>query len=478
MLLMKSNRNIHHAVFAMMLVLLLISAYACSSSKADEPHNTFKKKTRVHTDHSNYFNKPIAKAQDVTARCLECHEQAATDFMKTAHWNWLGDEVTIPESTKHKEPMRMGKKNLINNFCIGIDGNWPSCTKCHAGYGWSDETFDFKKQENVDCLVCHERTGEYRKSKSGLPKKGTDLLAAAKSVGFPKRENCGVCHFFGGGGLGVKHGDLDNSLEKASPDTDVHMGRENMLCIDCHKTVNHNITGTAYSVSVDHRNGIGCTDCHTKAPHKDERINSHLGAVACQTCHIPSFANEVPTKMDWDWSLAGDDNRPDNPHEYLKIKGEFIYNQSVHPTYAWFNLKADRYIVGDKIDPQKTTVMNQPLGSIKDKTAKIWPFKVHTGKQPYDSVHNVLIPPVTAGEGGFWWEFDWSKALEMGAKRAGIPFSGKFDFAATTMYWPLSHMVAPKEKALGCTDCHSKTGRMDWKALGYGQDPMMTGGRR
>ena len=30
--------------------------------------------------------------------------------------------------------------------------------KCHAGYGWVDDSFDFSKRENVDCLVCHERT--------------------------------------------------------------------------------------------------------------------------------------------------------------------------------------------------------------------------------------------------------------------------------------------------------------------------------
>ena len=46
------------------------------------------------------------------------------------------------------------------------------------------------------------------------------------------------------------------------------------------------------------------------------------------------------------------------------------------------------------------------------------------------------------------------------------------------MYWPLSHMVAPKEKALRCDDCHGEKRRMDWKALGYEGDPMTAGGRR
>jgi hypothetical protein len=28
------------------------------------------------------------------------------------------------------------------------------------------------------------------------------------------------------------------------------------------------------------------------------------------------------------------------------------------------------------------------------------------------------------------------------------------------MSWPITHMVAPKEKALACVECHSKDGRL------------------
>ena len=80
--------------------------------------------------------------------------------------------------------------------------NWEACTTCHAGYGWKDETFDFEKVENVDCLVCHEQSGGYVKGKKGLPAEGVDLLAVAKSVALPTRDNCGSCHFRGGGGNG------------------------------------------------------------------------------------------------------------------------------------------------------------------------------------------------------------------------------------------------------------------------------------
>jgi octaheme c-type cytochrome (tetrathionate reductase family) len=432
-------------------------------------------RVRDHVDHSAFFAEKFESPQEVTRACLKCHEKAGEEMIHSVHWTWEGEPVDVPG---HADKARLGKKTVMNNFCITIDGNWPSCTVCHAGYGWKDASFDFKKEENVDCLACHEHTGDYRKGKAGIPEPGVDLLASAKSVGTPKRENCGSCHFYGGGGLGVKHGDLDNSLEHASAETDVHMGKLDMLCVDCHKTTAHNIKGVAYSVQVDHDNGIGCVDCHKDTPHKDPRINSHLSAVACQTCHIPTFANRVPTKMDWDWSKAGDGTRPDDVHRYLKIKGEFIYDESVVPQYAWFNLTVDRYLVGDKMDPNETTALNPPRGNIHDRTAKIWPFKVHTAKQPYDKVNNYLLPPNTAGEGGFWTEFDWPKALATGAKTANLDFSGEYGFAATTMYWPLSHMVVPKDRALGCADCHGEHGRLDWNALGYSGDPIQTGGRR
>jgi hypothetical protein len=43
---------------------------------------------------------------------------------------------------------------------------------------------------------------------------------------------------------------------------------------------------------------------------------------------------------------------------------------------------------------------------------------------------------------------------------SGVPYSGKFGFVKTQMDWPITHMVAPKEKALGCVECHAAKGRL------------------
>jgi octaheme c-type cytochrome (tetrathionate reductase family) len=429
---------------------------------------------RAHFDHAPVISGPFEKPQDVTVACLGCHP-SADHVMKSSHWLWLGEEVQIPGRTG---TARIGKKNLLNNFCIATRGNEKGCMKCHAGYGWVDDTFDFSKRENVDCLVCHERSGTYVKGPGGIPTKQSNLLAAARSVGTPTRENCIGCHAYGGGGQAVKHGDIDSSLLHPPADDDVHIGKHGFVCVDCHQAPDHQIRGRAFSVSVEDRNGVACTDCHTRPSHRDERIDVHLAAVACQTCHIPTYARKIPTKAWWDWSKAGDEKRKEDPHGYLKIKGEFRYEQDAVPEYRWFNLSVSRYLLGDKIDPSKITPINFPQGSISDRKARIWPFKIHRGKQPYDAKNNYLFPPITGGKDGYWTDFDWDQAFRLGAKASGIAYSGSYGFATTEMYWPITHMVAAKDRALGCTDCHGEGGRMDWKALGYAGDPIKTGGRQ
>lgn len=44
---------------------------------------------------------------------------------------------------------------------------------------------------------------------------------------------------------------------------------------------------------------------------------------------------------------------------------------------------------------------------------------------------------------------------------AGLPFSGQVGFVTTEMFWPVTHMVAPKEKSVRCTECHSRDGRLE-----------------
>lgn len=430
--------------------------------------------------HAESLKGPFTTGPEVTKACMQCHEEQAKEFASTVHWTW-----SATQNVPGKGHVNIGKKNAINNFCISITSNWPRCTSCHAGYGWKDATFNFSVLENIDCLVCHDNSGAYKKEmkSAGNPAPGVDLVKAAQSAGKPTRENCGTCHFYGGGGDHVKHGDLDSSLVKPKKAYDVHMGvdGQNMECQRCHETKNHDIPGQAMSVSVGHGLRVECGGCHGAEPHPNAKLNKHTATVACQTCHIPTFAKDEPTKMWWDWSKAGDKNRKPKEDEngmedYAAIKGEFRWQKDVVPAYAWYNGMSDRYLWGDKLDPRKILYLTKPLGNIKDKASKIYPFKVMGGKQPYDAVHKYLVMPQTFG--GFWSHMDWQKAITDGMLAMGLPYSGKYGFVETRMYWRINHMVVPKDKALKCTDCHGKKGRLDWKALGYTGDPQKVGGRK
>ncbi len=428
------------------------------------------------TDHTALLKGPYASGSDVTRACLECHSDSARQVMATSHWTWEGEPVQPAWRT---EPVTIGKKTQLNNFCIAATGNEKKCTSCHTGYGWSDASFDFQNPLNVDCLACHAKPDTYAKGDYGFPAAGVDLAAAAQSVRLPRRENCGACHYQGGGGENVKHGDLDPSLNFPTETLDVHMGRLDMRCTDCHTTQDHAIKGRLLgdNLTIPQSQQVQCTDCHAPGLHEDERISAHVPNVVCQSCHVPAVALKNPTKVSWDWSQAGQD-RPDDHYTYLKIKGAFLYEDNVVPTYRWFNGdNSYRYLMGDQIDPSKPTMINEPAGGIQDPKAKIAPFKVHVARQPYDTRFNILLPPRTAGEGGYWTTFDWPSALALGARDNGVKFSGAYGFTETWMFYPATHMVQPAEKALQCEACHGPDGRMDWQALGYPGDPMKWGGR-
>jgi len=430
----------------------------------------YKKKQVKKVDHSKFgvLQQKFETPQEVTMACLTCHNMTAHQVMNSNHWNWEREEYEVGRGVVY-----LGKRNALNNFCIGSHGNECSCAKCHIGYGMDKDGKIFVDSLNIDCMICHDNTETYAKApeKAGAPISTLNFNEIAFSSGKPKRSNCGVCHFFGGGGNNVKHGDLEMSMFEPSRNIDVHMAVEgaNLQCIDCHKTEQHNISGKMYSLSSMNRNRVTCEQCHGTTPHKDEIINEHNLKVACQTCHIPTYAKENATKMYWDWSTAGKlkDGKPYTEedsmgnHSYMSIKGSFKWAKNVKPDYIFFNGTAKHYLKGDKIeDTTKIIVLNQLFGSYDDEDSKIYPTKIHIAKQPYDPINKILIQPKLysdkPGQGAFWTDFDWKKAAEIGMKESNLPFSGEVSFIETKMYWPVNHMVAPKEEAVKCNECHTR----------------------
>ena len=435
---------------------------------------------KMPADHSKFkeLNREFASGQEVTEACIACHTERGKEFMETEHWKWMKSDTT----TSGKE-IEIGKENIPNNFCIGVNSNEKLCSKCHAGYGYGDKHFDFTDQKNIDCLSCHDNTGTYKKSKEGNPAQSVNLTVVAKHVGFPKRENCGNCHYKGGGGNNVKHGDLEVALNNCTRDVDVHMAKSsnNMECTECHKTHNHKISGNVYTLSTSNKSRSSCTQCHTSTPHDSKILNQHFAQVACQTCHIPTYAKVNPTKMDWDWSTAGElrDGEPyheeteidsNNYIEYGSKHGSAKFSRNVTPDYVWFNGNSELHRFEDKIT-ESPLVLNKLIGSYEDNIhpedivhpSKIYPVKIMTGKQIYDYNYKTLIQPHTVGpkgSGAYWADFDWDASARTGMEYLGKPYSGKYAFVSTESYWLLNHMVSPKEKALKCESCHSHQSRL------------------
>lgn len=473
-------------------VLLVVFGYAYSQNNYEAKKFSQSRENNITTaDHSKFeiLQQEFKDPREVTKACLSCHSEAAKQVHKTIHWTWA-----CPKSKDKK----LGKKTVVNNFCMSLPSNEPRCTSCHVGYGWKDDTFDFSSEESVDCLVCHDQTDTYEKfpTKAGFPVTDTTVFKAngktylppnysniAQNVGKPRRENCGTCHYFGGGGNKVKHGDLDEMMNNCDESMDVHMAVDglNFSCVSCHHTENHQISGRCYStpaienaefnlLTVDKKR-LQCESCHSLTPHKNQKINDHIDKVACQTCHIPVMAKGNPTKMWWDWSKAGERDEKGKPvmrhakledgtevDEYFGKKGEFKWAKNVEPEYFWYNGSMSSRTIESKIDNPDTIVsINKINGNYADSNAKIMPFKVHRGKQPYDKVNKTFVTPKLFGKkgtGAYWAEYDWQKAIKAGMDYSGNDYSGEYDWIETEMFWLVSHMVSPKEDALQCEDCH------------------------
>ncbi len=451
-------------------------------------------------DHSRFrqLQGPFTSGEEVTRACLGCHTEAASQVMATRHWTW---DYTNPDTGQ-----RLGKKTMLNGFCIGDRSNEAFCQSCHVGYGWKDDSFDFSDESKVDCLACHN-TGNYLKL-AGLaghpplvrtetsPGSGkfvdpVDLAAVARNVGATSRRSCGTCHYYGGGGDGVKHGDLDSSLNDPPRTLDVHMSSQgpDFSCSTCHVADEHRIAGSRISVTASDshaailrgersaRNPSTCQSCHGERPHQGDllhasRLNDHSRVLACQSCHIPAFARGgVPTKMGWDWSTAGKMNAEGKPFLtrdadghviYDSRKGDFLLAENVVPDYVWFDGTVTYVQPDTRIDPDSRVPINTFHGTPGAADARIWPVKTFHSRQPYDLVHHTLLVPHTAlpDDTAFWFNFDWAKALQAGADATGAPYSGQFGFVDTQMLWPITHMVAPKEQALDCAQCHAAEGRL------------------
>jgi hypothetical protein len=425
-----------------------------------------------------------------TKTCLACHERQARHVHGSVHYQWKAPAPNLVNARGDA----LGKINSTNDFCTNPTVSWigiltndqgkligNGCSKCHTGLGLKPSPDPTPVQlENIDCLLCHAPTyrREVVKQADGslrwqptLLNNPTAMLEVAQSVGRTTNDTCLKCHAGSGGGLNFKRGDLESAHARATRDFDVHVG-SGMQCTQCHVFKDHRLVGSGTQMGGADRpdTKLQCEACHAGAVHRRPELNRHTRSVACQTCHVPTFAKHDATDMRRDWSRS----------EPVPGEGRFEpaieLKKNVRPVYAWWNGTGTLGRLDEPVSvgPNGKVSLYRPLGSIDDPRAKIHPFKYHEARLPIDNATKLMIPVAV---GPVFRAGNNEAAVKTGAKA----FFGRdvtdVAWIETERYMGIFHEVVPKQAALACNACHGDGGRLDWKALGYKGDPRRTGAR-
>ncbi|MCU7851093.1 MAG: hypothetical protein KZQ80_02655 [Candidatus Thiodiazotropha sp. (ex Monitilora ramsayi)] len=402
----------------------------------------------------------------------------------------------------------------------------------------SDETERKAELSNIDCLMCHQDsykrfpTGEFepleivdmgadgkpdptlppivRTGAKGIPVVdqnsldflfepadtnstlvglgGTpmmqDRVSAAQSVHATTRKACLNCHAKAGGGDGTKRGDLSSALVDPDPQIDIHMSSsgENLSCADCHDAGGHRLKGRGLDLRPnDVPEHFTCESCHDQ-PHGDYSNRAggsrdkHATRVACQTCHIPTYAKGVATETNRDW---------EDPHFSAAAcngRGGWLPREdkalNLTPSYQWFDGTSQVYVLGENLADYPMTVLQDgseaitlglPNGWVNMQNAKIYPMKEHTSNSAVHDATNTLIAHSTFE---FFRTGSFDTAVLSALEQTGRSGDG-YTVKKIHTFQTINHGVEDTSAALDCGSCHASLSggplRMDLvNDLGYG----------
>ncbi len=404
--------------------------------------------------------------QDYPNSCLGCHQVQFDEMAQAVHYRWLGeapDMVTSPT-------MEQGKlTNAMNAYCINITGDWAVCGKCHTGRGLrpDDPQADLT---NIDCLVCHSE--EYALTRTRLADGSMGSPAPTDSmvrnIHVPKNTNCLKCHAYGGGANGLKRGDIAWELAtNTDPHYDAHMNTAgaNVQCIDCHTWQNHKVTGKGSDLRpTDLASEVKCVKCHTGMDSgsghanlgKSTEPDRHVGRVACQSCHIPTYAKTATeTHRIWMTHHDGSDATACSDAEPCPGHPDRVEGADLKPTYRFWNRLSENYLLGDDISmmysaENGTYQTSVPQGNIND--GKLYPFKYKTSEAFMTSADNRLIALDTyeylVKSGNVY------TSLENGLLNMGYPATEPYEMITTDTYQLINHGVTPSSEIAACDQCH------------------------
>lgn len=424
------------------------------------------------TDHASI------NAWNGTDTCLQCHITEAKEVFSSVHYQWLGRTPYMTNGPEFQGKLDVG----VNSYCINITGNWNGCGSCHVGLGLRPETTESSEQlKNIDCMVCHQEKYK-RKKVDGLFVPDTanmtiSMVQAARAVHKPTRATCLQCHAKGGGGDNLKRGDMALAHTATNDrNFDVHMATTgaDLSCQQCHTTDKHLMAGKGSDLRpTDLDIAMNCTDCHqnkdTVNGHSTAAIGNHVSRVACQTCHISSYARNASdtiatekTEIHRDW-LVPHVTASGVIHPTSTMAGDLL------PEYQWWDGTSSSYLLFDTASTDPITgkiPTSRPIGAVNTTGSKLYPFKYKTASQPRATAKDVLIALDTSV---YFSTGDPDAATISGLENMGYSSTESYDWVDTDTYQLITHEVTPSSQALSCTACHDSTTRMDLQGeLGYG----------
>ena len=429
--------------------------------------------------------------------CIACHTTAGTDVLNSMHGSWIGPTPNVPNIVGDS-----GKWRQTNNYCTDPQMADFGCLKCHVSLvapltaGKVDMSKTKLTAADMDCMQCHqakyfatfmpvestrtnytscvdgsthsyvvplpEADGKLHKSPRLDLAPGETLLSLARTVTRPNNATCVTkCHAAAGGADGVKRGDIDSKMVDPTTTIDVHLssaGVAKLTCTSCHKGTSHQIPGRGNDMRGEDVGAVKkCVDCHIGMDSGTGHANSgnrtepdrHVARVDCTGCHIDSYGKGIATELSRDWTkpvLSASGCEGQGAYVGTSVKGS-----NVVPEYRFWNKTSWVYdrngtagLTTDLIDGG--LAMSYPLGDINN--GKLYPFKVHTSKNPIDS---------SSGK----TNFDVMKQFMTGcfdqAAVSGLAYigeSGAYTWQTNKAFQLITHGVAPLATAENCTKCH------------------------
>jgi hypothetical protein len=317
-----------------------------------------------------------------------------------------------------------------------------------------------------------------------------------------------------------------------SPSWDVHAAA-GLDCIDCHLTEGHYIAKGTHTTTMMANDlpqvEVACENCHSGSPHQAnpdlaDYLNSHTEKIACVTCHIPSLNPDNATMRDFAtteyeeepgiyvYTDIEKETEPGKGIKYVWWNGDatFLGNpigdnpngknlyKFYKPSHVWPEFKDFDY------DGWYEKVM-RPIAQ-KGRPSKIYAMKLFNGRQHIDLQNmgpfgGMYLPynlptyyttgnpdsaakaemdhPMMAMMYGTLFKYymmdKFMSFMDVSGWNGGAYDDARNLHQVEARWIPqdamleISHAIR-KNGALSCNSCHSSSGVIDFKDLGYDEE--------